>query len=538
MIHKYALKKWQLPVLVFICCLFYTSACYGQLIYQPYTYQIYQKLNTTLYSPATNEHTSMKPYFISDSSIIKKQYDSLFIIKTDYSHKNWLKRTFLPKHLIDVKNKDYNLFFDFLWDVELGHDYLGNRNTWLNSRGFQFGASIGKNFYIYTSLYENQGKFPNYVSDYINTKRLVPSEYPVNVLPYDNGSTDWSRVTSIIGYKPAKNILLTLGQDKIFIGDGYRSLLLSDNAPNYPFFKFSIDIIKSIQYNSIWAYFQDRNAPNFNVFTNNRRKFGVFHYIDWNINKRASVAFFNALISEEADNSGNLHGFDFNFLNPILFSPSLGPSAQVADHTLAGLNAKYKVFDKTAIYGQFVMDQTINKGLSNSTGYQIGVRGSDLFSMQHLNYLFEYNTVSPSVYYGQNAIVNYTHFSDPLGDPFGANFKELLGIVNYSISKFDLQFEGYFVNLANNSGYNNYGSGIPSTTYVNLPQIINNSGVGVPATIKFAEGTLGYILNPKYNLKIEVGGLLRQEKSSLADTKTAMITLGFKCGFRNLYRDF
>ena len=538
MIYVYAIKKRCLLVVVFFSCLFATTELFGQLIYQPYTYQFYQKLNTSLYSINTNEHTSMKPYFISDSSAIKKQYDSLLFVKTDYSHKNWLKRTFLPKHQIDVKTNDYNIFFDFLWDVEKGNDYLGKSSTILNSRGFQFGATVGKNFYIYTSLYENQGKFPNYINDYINAKRLVPSEYPVNVLPYSNGSTDWSRVTSIIGYKPAKNILLTLGQDKIFIGDGYRSLLLSDNAPNYPFFKFSIDLTKSIQYISIWAYFQDRNAPNFNVFTNNRRKYGVFHYIDWNITKRASVAFFNALISEEADNQGNLHGFDLNIINPILFSPALGPSTQVADHTLAGLNVKYKLFDKTSIYGQFVMDQTINSGLSNSTGYQIGVRGSDLFFLKHLNYLFEYNTVSPSVYYGQNAIVNYTHFGDPLGDPFGANFKELLGIVNYTIDKFDFQFEGYYVNLANNLGYNDYGSEIQVVNYVNLPQIINNSGVGVPATIKFAEGTLGYMLNPKYNLKIEVGALLRQEKSSQTDTKTALLTIGFKSGFRNLYRDF
>jgi len=56
--------------------------------------------------------------------------------------------------------------------------------------------------------------------------------------------------------------------------------------------------------------------------------------------------------------------------------------------------------------------------------------------------------------------------------------------------------------------------------------------------LKYGEGTISYLLNPKYNLRIEVGGLIRQETNSLTDTKTAMITLGLRSTFRELYHDF
>jgi hypothetical protein len=285
---------------------------------------------------------------------------------------------------------------------------------------------------------------------------------------------------------------------------------------------------------AMWAYMQDQYATQFNAFSNNRRKWGAFHYIDWNINNRASIGFFNALIAEEANDAGQSHGFDANYINPVFFISSLGPSKPVPDHTLLGFNGKYKVLDKTTVYGQVLFDQASSTDSTRGSRYawQLGFRGSDLFKISKLNYLFEYNTSKPYTYSSQYPIVNYSQLSEPLGDPLGSDFKELVGILNYSIGKFDLQGQ---VNYAK------YAAGTVQLTGaggVNLAPGIISSGQTITNTVKYAEGTIAYLLNPKYNLRIEVGGLLRQSTSSVLDTKTTMFVIGLRSTFRNLYHDF
>lgn len=518
--------------------LLFAGAARAQLMYQPYSYQFYQKLNNSVYSPSTDLHTSIKPYLIGDSSALRPLYDSLLLLKADNKGKSWLYRKLFRQHLIEVNDKDYTFYADFLPDLQVGRDFSQPKTVWLNTRGYQLGGTIGSKFFFYTSGYENQGVFANYENDYINNVGMIPGEaYDKS---YGKPTKDWSMVTALIGYSPSKVITIALGEDKTFIGDGYRSVLLSDYASSYPLLRLNINITKDVQYMAMWAYMEDQYATQFNSFSNNRRKWGAFHYIDWNITNRASIGFFNALVAEEANDQGQYHGFDVNYINPIFFVSSLGPSKPAPDHTLFGFNGKYKVLDKTTIYGQFLFDQTTSSDINNSSrsAWQLGFRGSDLFKVNKLNYLFEYNTSKPYTYSNQYPIVNYAELSEPLADPLGANYKEFVGILNYSIGKFDLQGQINYAKYGLNAGNINYGKDIILPDNSNLPPSIGSTGQGLSTTLKYAEGTIAYLLNPKYNLRIEVGGLLRQETNSVSDTKTAMITLGLRSTFRNLYHDF
>ncbi len=507
----------------------------SQTEYQPYSYQFYQKLNKDVYSPSTSLHTALKPYLFTDSISLRPLYDSLLELKADYAGKSWFHRIWFNQHLMDVKNKDFTFYLDYLPDLQLGREFNQSKTTWLNSRGYQIGGTIGSNFFFYTSGYENQGKFPNYLDSYIASVGMIPGQ-SYNRTPAQS-TKDWSYVTALIGYSPNKAITIALGEDKTFIGDGYRSVLLSDYAASYPLLRLTINLGKNVQYMAMWAYMEDQKAAQFNSFFNNRRKWGAFHYIDWNINNRLSLGFFNALVAEEANDQGQYHGFDVNYINPILFSSSLGPSSPVPDHTLIGFNGKYKILDKTTVYGQLLFDQATSSGGSGNA-WQVGFRGSDLFKVSHLNYLFEYNTASPYTYSNQYPIVNYTELSEPLADPLGANFKEWVGIMNYSIGKFDLQGQLNYARYGLDFGNVNYGKNLLLPNNINLPTGSNSTGQGLATSLKYAEGTVSYLLNPKFNLRIEIGGLLREEKNSQTDTKTAMITLGLRSTFRNIYHDF
>jgi hypothetical protein len=292
----------------------------------------------------------------------------------------------------------------------------------------------------------------------------------------------------------------------------------------------------------MWAYLEDQNAVRFDSFGNYRRKWAAFHYLDWNVSNRLSLGFFNALIASETDDNGNLHGFDINYINPVLFANSLGATSSQPDNVFVGFNGKYKIFDKTAIYGQLLLDRfDVGSFFSggtdkNTNGMQLGIRGADLFKVANFNYLFEYNTAKPYTYASAQPITSYTQLSEPLADPLGANFREFIGILNYSIGRFDLMGQLNYEKYGNDPANTDYGKN------VNKPFAPSGAattvGQGIATNVYYAEGKASLLINPKYNLRFEISGLLRAEKANGTDMKTTFITFGLRSSFRDLYHDF
>jgi hypothetical protein len=53
----------------------------------------------------------------------------------------------------------------------------------------------------------------------------------------------------------------------------------------------------------------------------------------------------------------------------------------------------------------------------------------------------------------------------------------------------------------------------------------------------YAEGKIAYLLNPKYNLRIELGAIVRNETNDQFHDKTAWLTIGLRSSFREVYND-
>ncbi len=520
------LKKLSLTVTIILFTVFVSKA---QSVYLPYSYQFDQKFNSSIYSVDNSFHTSLKPFLVD--SVIAPRYNALMQVGVDSSRKGWVVRKIFNEHLFDVKTKDYTFYGDYLPDLQAGRDFKNKINTDFNTRGYQFGGTIGTKFFFYTSGYENSGVFPQYMADYINKIGFVSGQGYDRSFGKDN--KDWDYVTAIVSYTPIKQLNITMGEDKTFIGDGYRSLLLSDFTANYPLLRLTANL-GPVQYMFMWAYLEDLHGVRFDTFGSNRRKWAAFHYIDWNVNKRLSFGFFDALIAEEANDNGNFHGFDVNYINPLVFSGSLGPSSQ-PDNVLAGFTGKYKIFDKTAIYSQVILDKVT--GATKTNGVQFGIRGADLFKVKNFNYLFEFNTVKPYTYSSGNLLTNYTEYSEPLGDPLGANFREFIGILNYSIGRFDFMGQVNYAKYGlDPSTSADFGGDLTKT----FPTTVMGSTTtqGIATDLYYGEGTISYLINPKYNLRIEIGALYRDQKNDLGYNKTALLTFGLRSTFRNLYHDF
>ena len=147
--------------------LFAVGITRAQSVYLPYSYQFDQKFNSDVYSVNNSLHTSLKPFLVD--STLRPTYNALMHVGVDSTRKGWILRKLFNEHLFDVQTKEYTFYGDYLPDLQLGNDLSGTRNktTYLNTRGFQLGGTIGDKFFFYTSGYENQGKFADYYNTYI-----------------------------------------------------------------------------------------------------------------------------------------------------------------------------------------------------------------------------------------------------------------------------------------------------------------------------------------------------------------------------------
>ena len=531
-------------ILFVIICLAY-GKLNAQSVYQPYSYQFYQKLNREVYNPETRFHSSLKPFFIDDSLLVEhgKQLLSLGV---DSNRHSWVARKLFNEHLIDIQKEEYTFYADFLPDFQIGKDFSGKQNTWLNTRGYQIGGTIGKKFSFYTSGFENQGRFAKYYTDYARSINVVPGQSYNRDYGSNAGkmSLDWSYVTALISYTPSKYINVTAGYDKNFVGDGYRSLLLSDVSSPYPFLKLTGNL-GNVQYTALWASLQDPNIPKLSYEAGNRKKGGVFHYLDWNVTNRLSIGFFDSIIWGQTDELGNERGFDWGYANPIIFLRPVEASSGSPDNSMIGLTGKYKFSKEIVAYGQFSLDEFEAKNFFSSNGsprnkysWQLGIRGADLFKVENLNYLLEYNTSKPYTYTGRTPIVAYTGYSEPLAHRLGTNFREVIGLANYSWRRFDLTGQLMYAKYGLSLNGQDYGKDLRLPYSDAVRQTGNFTTQGLRTDLYYAEGRVAYIINPKYNLRFELGGIYRKESNNLGSNNTGMITIGLRSSFRNLYTDF
>lgn len=525
-------------VLVFACL---TATAQTPNVNIPYSYQFYQKLNKSVYDINSRSHSSIKGFYADDSLLVRR-FDGLMQMGTDSLNKrSWVRRKITEEHLFNFKGDDYEVYGDFLPDFQIGREFNESKTTWLNTRGFQVGGKVGKQFSFYMNGFENQGVFANYLNDFINKNQVVPSQMTGKL----RGNTkDWSYVTALLSFTPNKHLNVALGYDKNFIGDGYRSMLLSDVAANYSFLRVRATL-GNVQYQTIFGYMLDPGATK---LTNDRRlgdrgKWAAMHYLDWNVTNRLSLGFFQAVTWADAEVEGK-RGFDFNYVHPFIFLRSVeGANTTSPDKMRLGLNAKYEILDKTTVYGQFMIDEFTAKEFFGNKGYwankwalQIGFRGSDLFKVEGLNYLAEFNTARPYTYAHFDRVSNYGAMNQPLAHPLGANFREVLGIMNYTYKRFDFQGQLMYARYGLDPEGTNYGQDIFKPYNTRVSDYGNSIGQGLKTNLYFAEGRVSYLLNPKYNLRLELGGVYRRE-SNITTKNTGLITFGLRSTFRNLYQD-
>jgi len=521
---------------------------YGNMISQtiilPLDHDVYNRIGKSLYSTSTAEHTSNLPLEYSRLHV-PGNYDSLLASQRDYVYQghSWLEGVIFSTHLAQVIDSEYTLSFDFLPDVGLGRDLMNDHYSWTNVRGFQADAVIGNSFSVRMQYFESLAKFPRYISDFVNTFNIVPGQgYKKIDSP---GVYDYSHAFGSLIYSPSKYLTIQAGHDKNFIGDGYRSMLLSDIGFSYPYLKLT-GYVWNFQYSIMWAQFQDlASSPQLNDISWFKKKYGVFHYLDWNITNRVSLGFFESVIWENYDSTYGYRGFDFQYANPFIFFHPVNYSMGSPDNVLLGLNMKYKILDGTVLYGQLLIDEMTfseyfkDKGWwGNKYGYQAGLKSYEVFGIRNLSLQAEMNSATPYTYSHRSSLTNYGHYNQSLAHPLGANFYETLAIGNYRIKRFEFRLQLNYARYGDDTMGVNYGRDIFKSYETRLRDYGNYTGQGEKTNLYFSDLRVSYILNPKTNLRLECGVVYRSVQSGVATDNSLIFNIGIKSAFRNLYYDF
>jgi len=496
-----------------------------------------------------NSITSFRPILKPISHPKKNKNEKLFVRK--------LKQESL--FIINDSVDKFYLTIDPLFNFEFGKDLQdkAGEKLYKNTRGFIVRGSIGEKFAFESNFYENQATYAQYIDDYIkSTNNLFPqtNNYQYDVVPgqgrakkFKTNGYDYAMASGYISYSPNSIFNIQLGHGKHFVGDGYRSLLLSDNAFNYPFARITTTY-KNIQYTNLYTSFM--NLTNGGVKTPSgverlfQKKVGSFQLLSMNFFKRLQLGIFQGMIWEAADSTNRQH-VEFNTFNPIIGVNTAVYGLHNKHNILLGATLKLKITNTFSLYGQYMLDdmyQSNNLGaVRKKYGYQIGLKYFDLFTIRNLHLQLEYNNVRPYAYAATNTYQSYTHYNQALAHPLGANFYEAVGFINYRIRDFFIQLKGNYAVKGNDSLTFNYGGNIfkadnvfPAAQDMNAIQTTQ----GVKTTIMYQDIQLGYLVNPSTNFNIVLGFTNRTEQTVKATKQTQFVYFGIRTSLANFYYDF
>ena len=438
-------------------------------------------------------------------------------------------------NFLEVKTKDFflavNPVFQYVQGVETGY----NSSVFLNSKGVTARGSIGRKIGFSTYITDNQERGPQFFQQNVNFFRAVPGNGFYK--SFKKTATDYFDARGYITVKAGGAVDVQFGYDKNFIGNGYRSLLLSDWGNSHLFLKLNTRIWK-LNYQNIFMELMPQFKKVGDTLLD--RKYAAMHHLSLNVTKWLNIGLFEGVIF------GRKNRFDFQYLNPIIFYRHIEGTVGSPDNAVAGIDFKANVAHKAQVYGQFLLDEFVLSEIRNNPtswvnkwGIQLGLKYIDAFGIDNLDIQLETNRVRPFTYAHNDTISNYTHYNQPLAHPLGANFQEFMGIIRYQPAP---KWYVYAHGIYYYQGLDNAGTNFGANIFRDYTTRTMNNGfkIGSGNKAKVLNAYLQVSYEIRENIFFEVSGQYRSFKTTNnpTATNTTLITGGVRINMFNRRYDF
>jgi hypothetical protein len=478
-----------------------------------------------------------------DSSLFSRV--DLYNLKTTYeSNIEWApvdsisylsKKPFLktfyktPADLIQVNQPDFFLAINPVFQYTISKESGNNDRLFLNTRGITLRGRIVNKIGFAAYVTDNQERDPLYVQNFIAERHAVPGAGFYKDFKA-KGGVDYFDARGYVTFGVSKYIDFAFGYDKNFIGNGYRSLFLSDFSAPTLFLKINTRIWK---FNYQNLFMELNSAERLNADQLLPKKYAAMHHLDLAVTKWLNVGAFEGIIFGRKDH------FEFGYLNPVIFYRSIEQQNGSADNSVAGLDLKANAAKHFQFYSQFLLDEfnlsevkKNNGWWGNKWGLQAGAKYIDAFNIKNLDLQIETNRVRPFTYSHRDSVANYTHYNQPLAHPLGANFQEWIGIARYQPApKWMVLAKAIYYNQGKDSGNVSFGSNIflPNVYPYRQNDYGYTTGNGVNVKTALASLLLSYEIRP--NFFIEASMLYRRQSQDLSASVPASSKV-FTAGIR------
>ncbi len=445
-----------------------------------------------------------------------------------------------PASFAHVSSKKKGLFdirFNPVFDLKVGMESEDKRFVFQRVAGLEVRGNIKRIFSFYFNAYGNSARLPKYVTDNINNAKysrpyagtdsvtsrppdnlFVPGQaywkdYSSKIFKFSDG-IDYFDARGYINVNVLKYLNLSFGRDKFFIGNGQRSLLLSDNAAPYLFLRFNMNIWR-FNYTNLFAELTSQYVRGGDQLLS--KKYMAVHHLSIQATHWLNVGLFEAVIMQRSNH------FELQYLNPIIFYRAVEHSLGSPDNVLIGIDWKMNFVNHLSLYGQFVLDEFNFKEMSKRSGWwankwalQIGLKYIDI--APNLDAQVEFNMARPFIYtHGGNSDgsnINYTHHNQALAHPLGANFYEFILNVRYQpIPRFAMNAKFFVARVGDDTimamdpngkyAISHYGSDIlrPSNGGIVTQDYNNKIGQGAKGTISYMQLLMSY--QPWHNIYVD-----------------------------------
>ncbi len=438
-------------------------------------------------------------------------------------------------NLLEVNTKDFFLALNPVIQFQAGKQFNYNETIFLNTRGIMARGMIAHKIGFSTYITENQERGPQFYQQQVSKYRAVPGVGFYK--PFKKTGYDYFDARGYLTFNATKYIDIQFGYDKNFIGNGYRSLFLSDWGNSYLFLKLNTKIWK-FNYQNIFMELM----PQFKKAGDSLldRKYAAIHHLSMNVTKWLNIGLFESVIF------GRKNRFDLQYLNPIIFYRSVEGNVGSPDNALVGLDLKANIAHRAQFYAQFLLDEFILSEIKNNPtswvnkwGIQAGLKYVDAFGIRNLDLQVETNRVRPFTYSHGDTIANYTHYNQPLAHPLGANFQEFIGILNYQPKpKWYINAKAIYYQQGLDSAGKNFGGNIFEDYRSRMMDKGFRIGSGNKATCLNTFLQVSY--EWKENLFFDASLQYRTYKTAAVpgQTNTTMITAGVRLNMFKRDHDF
>lgn len=449
-----------------------------------------------------------------------------------------------PANFFEVNTRAFHLRANPMLNFVAGKEQDDAELIFANQRGLEVRGDVDGRVFFYTSVLESQARFPAYVNRWIEAFQAVPGAgffkpYQSEVFDIRNGY-DFNLANAYIGGNVTKHIGVQFGHGRHFIGNGYRSLLLSDVGNNAFYLKLSTRIWR-VHYQNLFVELNPISTaaprpPNAVL----PKKYAAIHYLNFKLKPNLAFGFFEATVFNRS------RQFEFQYLNPVIWYRTVEGMIGSPDNVLIGFDGRWDLLRRFRLYGQAMIDEFLFSALykpeqkgwwGNKFGWQAGLKYIDAFGADHLDLQVEYNSVRPFTYSSFDSLNSYTHYNQPLAHPRWANFQEVVFLTRYQpLPRLFLTGRLIWSKSGDNPAGENYGANPLLSNDSRVADYGNFTGQGVAATTWFAalDASWQFYHNMYLDLKVLFRG--KDSADDRRDLETRLFTFGIRLNMWN--RDF